>query len=148
MQRTFPNRRRQQKPKRRLIPIYAATLLLIFHSFLVAYINSSFLEQFVSPAAVGMIYTIGSAVGVFLFLFISRVLHRVGNFRLTFMLLILNFIAIAGMAFAESLRVAVPLFLIHISTLSLVFFNLDVFMEELVVFSSTIPPVALPTPIY
>ena len=130
MQRTFPNRHRQQKPKRRLIPIYAATLLLIFHSFLVAYINSSFLEQFVSPAAVGMIYTIGSAVGVFLFLFISRVLHRVGNFRLTFMLLILNFIAIAGMAFAESLRVAVPLFLIHISTLSLVFFNLDVFMEE------------------
>lgn len=63
-------------------------------------------------------------------MFISRVLHRVGNFRLTFMLLILNFIAIAGMAFAESLRVAVPLFLIHISTLSLVFFNLDVFMEE------------------
>ena len=107
-----------------------ATLLLIFHAFLVAYINSSFLGQFVSPAAVGTIYTVGSALSVLIFLFISRVLHKIGNFKLTFGLLCLNFIAISGMAFAESLRVAVPLFLIHLITLPITFFNIDVFMEQ------------------
>jgi predicted MFS family arabinose efflux permease len=117
-------------PKRRLVPLYTATLLLIFHAFLVAYINSSFLEQFVSPAAVGTIYTVGSALSVLIFLFISRVLHKVGNFKLTFGLLILNFLAVAGMAFAESLRVAIPLFLVHLITLPMIFFNVDVFMEE------------------
>jgi len=118
------------KPKRHLTPIYVATLLLIFHSLLVAYINSSFLERFVSPAAVGTIYTAGSALSVLIFLFISRVLHKVGNFKLTFGLLLLNFFAVTGMAFAESLRVAVPLFLVHLITLPLIFFNIDVFMEE------------------
>jgi len=107
-----------------------ATLLLIFHAFLVAYINSSFLGQFVSPAAVGTIYTVGSALSVLIFLFISRVLHKIGNFKLTFGLLCLNFIAISGMAFAESLRVAIPLFLIHLITLPITFFNIDVFMEQ------------------
>jgi len=57
-------------------------------------------------------------------------LHKIGNFKLTFGLLCLNFIAISGMAFAESLRVAIPLFLIHLITLPITFFNIDVFMEQ------------------
>jgi len=118
------------EPKRRLTPLYVATLLLIFHASAVAYINSSFLEQFVSPAAVGTIYTVGSALNVLIFLFISRVLHKVGNFKLTFGLLLLNFLAVTGMAYADSLRVAVPLFIVHLITLPMIFFNLDVFMEE------------------
>ncbi|MCA9359276.1 MFS transporter, partial [Candidatus Kaiserbacteria bacterium] len=120
----------RQKPKRHLIPIYAATLLLIFHAFIVAYINSSFLEQFIPAAAVGTIYTVGSALSVIIFLFISRVLHKVGNFKLTLALLILDLLAVSGMAFAESLRVAIPLFLVHLISVPLIVFNLDVFMEE------------------
>lgn len=119
-----------QHHPRRLIPIYAASLLLIFHTFLVAYINSSFLQQFVSEAAVGTIYTVGSSVSVLVFLFVSRVLRKVGNFKLTLFLLLLNLCAITGMAFADELRVAVPLFLIHIVSVPLIIFNLDVFMEE------------------
>lgn len=120
----------RRAPKRRLIPLYAATLLLVFHTFLVAYVNSSFLEQFIDAASVGTIYTIGSALSVLIFLFISRVLHRVGNFKLTIGLLLLNLIAVTGMAFAESLRVAIPLFLVHLVAVPLIVFNIDVFMEE------------------
>ncbi len=117
---------------RHLIPIYAATLLLMFHAFVVAYINSSFLEQYLPTTAIGLIYTVGSAVSILIFLFISRVLHRVGNFKLTLALLVLNLIAVTGMAFADTLRVAVPLFIVHLVTAPLIFFNLDVFMEEII----------------
>ena len=117
-------------PRRHLVPIYAATLLLIFHTFIVAYINSSFLEQFIPAAGVGTIYTVGSALSVLIFLFISRVLHKVGNFKLTVGLILINFVAVAGMAFAESLRVAIPLFLVHLISVPLIVFNIDVFMEE------------------
>ncbi len=113
-------------------PIYTAVLLLILHTFFVAYINSSFLEQFIPDTGVGLIYTVGSAVSVLIFLFISRVLHQVGNFNLTVGLLILNFAAILGMSQAESLRVAVPLFIVHLIAIPLIVFNLDVFMEELI----------------
>lgn len=120
----------RRKPNRHLIPIYVASLLLIFHTFVVAYINSSFLEQFIPAAGVGTIYTVGSALSVLIFLFISRVLHRVGNFKLTLSLLILNFLAVVGMAFSDSLREAVPLFLVHLISVPLIIFNIDIFMEE------------------
>jgi hypothetical protein len=116
--------------KRRLIPIYVTILLLVFHTFVVAYINSSFLEQFISAKSVGTIYTLGSALSVLIFLFISRVLQNVGNFKLTVLLLFTNFFAVLGMAFATSLEVAVPLFIVHLITIPLIIFNLDVFMEE------------------
>lgn len=119
-----------QTPKRHLTPLYVTSLLLIFHAFVVAYINSSFLEQFISTTGVGAIYTIGSALSVLIFLFISRVLRRVGNFKLTFALLLLDFLAVGGMAFSETLRTALPLFLVHLITVPLIVFNLDVFMEE------------------
>jgi MFS family permease len=119
-----------QPAQKHLVPIYVATLLLVFHTFVVAYINSSFLEQFIPATGVGTIYIVGSALSVLIFLFISRVLHRVGSFKLTVALLTANFIAVAGMAYSDSLRVAIPLFLVHLIAVPLIIFNLDVFMEE------------------
>jgi predicted MFS family arabinose efflux permease len=96
----------------------------------VAYVNSSFLEQFISAKSVGSIYTIGSALSVLIFLFISRLLKKVGNYRLTIGLLLTNFVAVLGMSQAATLEVAVPLFIVHLITVPLIIFNLDVFMEE------------------
>jgi hypothetical protein len=120
----------RRRAKRKLIPIYAAILLLVFHAFLIAYINSSFLEQFIDAASVGTIYTIGSALSVLIFLFVSRVLCQLGNFKLTIGLLATNFVAVLGMSQATTLEFAIPLFIIHLITVPLIIFNLDVFMEE------------------
>lgn len=130
MPRASHSRIMRRTAKRRLIPIYAAILLLVFHTFMVAYVNSSFLEQFIDAASVGSIYTIGSALSVLIFLFISRVLQAVGNFNLTVGLLVTNFIAVLGMSQATQLEVAIPLFVVHLITVPLIIFNLDVFMEE------------------
>lgn len=130
MPRLIQNFDLSKTPKRHLLPIYVITLLLIFHTYVVAYINSSFLDQYLTAAEVGLIYIVGSAISIVIFLFISRVLQRVGNYRLTITLLILNLLAVTGMALSESLRVAVPLFIIHLVTIPLIFFNIDVFMEE------------------
>jgi len=130
MEKQAPRFSLHSKPKRRLIPLYAASLLLAFHTFMVAYINSSFLEQFIDEASVGTVYIVGSALSVLIFLFISRVLHRVGNFKLTLGLLFINMLAVAGMSVANELREAIPLFLIHLISIPLIIFNLDVFMEE------------------
>lgn len=119
-----------RKPVRHIAPLYLATLLLVLHTLIVAYINSSYLEQFISAPAVGTIYTVGSALSVLFFLFISRVLHKVGNYKLSLALLFLDLAAVIGMAFSSDLKVAVPLFLVHIISVPLIIFNLDVFMEE------------------
>lgn len=118
------------KKNKSTLVIYAAILLLIFHAYIVTYINSSFIEQFVGSEGVGLIFTVGSALTIIIFLFISRVLHKVGNYQATLGLLFINFLAVGGMAFSDSLRTAIPLFIVHITVLPLIIFNLDVFLEE------------------
>lgn len=130
MPRSSRSRILRRPAKRSLIPVYAAILLLVFHTLVVAYINSSFLEQFIETTSVGTIYTVGSALSVLIFLFISRVLKRTGNLKLTLVLLLLDFAAVMGMAFATTLEVGIPLFLVHLITVPLIIFNLDIFLEE------------------
>jgi Major Facilitator Superfamily len=116
--------------KHRYVPIYIASLLLMFHTYVVAYINSSFLEKFIGTDSVGTVYITTSALTILIFLFISHVLHKIGNFKLTLGLLIFDGIAVLSMAYAESLRVVVPLMALHLIIVPLIIFNLDVFMEE------------------
>ncbi len=115
---------------RRYIPIYAASLLLIFHTYVVAFINSSFLEEFIKTESIGAVYIVSSALTILIFLFISHVVHKVGNFKLTLGLLILNITAVIGLTFADSLRTVIPLLVTHLIIVPLIVFNLDVFMEE------------------
>lgn len=130
MPRVITNAHKVNKISGPFVAIYVATLLLVFHTFVVAYINSSFLEQFMSAEAVGTIYIIGSLLTVAIFLFISRVLHLVGNFRLTLAFILMDFFAVFGMSVAQTLEVAVPLFLVHLIIVALIVLNLDVFLEE------------------
>ena len=116
--------------RRRFIPIYAASLLLVLHTFIVAFINSSLLEQYIDTASIGTIYLVSSALTVLIFLFISQVVHRVGNFKLTLALLVINGLAVIGLSFADSLKTVLPLLVAHLVIVPLIIFNLDVFMEE------------------
>jgi MFS family permease len=115
---------------RRYIPIYAASLLLIFHTYVIAFINSSLLEEFIKTESIGTIYIVSSALTILIFLFISHVVHKVGNFKLTLGLLIVNIAAVIGLTFADSLRTVIPLLVTHLIIVPLIVFNLDVFMEE------------------
>lgn len=130
--RFIPGRIFRRKPEGSYVPLYIANLLLAFHAFLVAYINSSYLETYMPATAVSLLFTVAAALSVILFLFISRVLHQVGNYRLTMGILMANLLAVCGMAFAGDLRVAAPLFVVHLISITLLVFNLDVFMERII----------------
>ena len=110
--------------------VYVAMLLLSLHWALVVYVNSTYLSGFVSDEAIGALFTIGAALSVLSFLFISRVLRRVGNYYLTMGLVGAELIALIGMGFSQELRIVIPLFILHQAVVPLLLFNIDVFMEE------------------
>lgn len=112
--------------------VYWAMLLLSLHWSLVTYINSSFLEQFMSTEAIGTLYIIGSAITILAFLFISRVLQQLGNYHLTIGLAITEVAVLLGMSVTHDFRLVIPLFVAHHAVVPLLLFNLDVFMEGLV----------------
>lgn len=111
--------------------IYTAVTLLAFHSFVLLYINSSFLEQFLDRTAVSTLYTLGAALTILVLLFVSPILKRVSNYRLMLTLIFVEFAVVLGMAFSDSLRTAVPLFILHVILIPVLYFNLDVYMEKI-----------------
>lgn len=110
--------------------VYIAMFILSLHWSFVAYVNSTYLGQFVNAKAIGTLFVIGSALTVLIFLFISRVLQQLGNFKLTIGLASLEILVLLGMGLSETLSISIPLFVLHITILPLLIFNLDVFMES------------------
>lgn len=128
----FSRFRHLKRPKQHFGALYMAVMLLSLHWALVLYFNSTYLQQFLPNASIGTLYTIGSALTIISFLFISRVLHLTGNYHVTLLLATLELVGLIGMGMADSLRSAVPFFLIHQTVVPLILFNLDVFMEKLI----------------
>ena len=111
---------------------YLALLLLSFHWSMVVYVNSTYLEQFVSAKTVGVLYVCGTLFTVLAFLHATPLLSRFGNRQLTIFLTILEIAALLGMAFSESLLIVVPLFILHQAIVPLILFTLDIFMEDMI----------------
>lgn len=110
--------------------LYGAVLILSLHWSLVIYVNASNLDRFVSPEAIGLLYALGSAITIIAFLLVSRVLRLLGNYALTVSLAVLEILILIGLAYADTLRFAIPLFILHQAVIPLLLFNLDVFVER------------------
>jgi predicted MFS family arabinose efflux permease len=122
----------RSRRKRNFGALYTALMLLSLHWAVVLYINSSYLEQFVSSKTVGLLYMGSSLLTIIFFLAASRMLSVVGNYPLTLGLTILECAVLFGMAGADSPTLAVVLFVIHQAVVPLILFGIDVFMEEMV----------------
>ena len=118
------------KPSLRLV--YVAIVLYSFHAALTSYIDSTYIEQFVSPKGVGALFSIASAIAIFIFLFASRVLKKIGNVKLILWLSILKLLASVILATTSSAALAIPMFVLNITLFPLILFNLDVFSETII----------------
>ena len=127
-----PEFRLESKEKNNFSALYLALLFLSLHWAIVIYINSSFLEQFVSHKVISGLYVFGATFTVIAFFYASRLLNRFGNIRLITAFTLIEFAALIGMAFTHNVSVAVGLFIVHEAIVPLIFFNMDVFMEAFV----------------
>lgn len=125
-------RRKMEKPNRVFPLFYCALILLSLHWSLVIYVNSSLLAEFVSGETVSALYVIGSLFSLVMFFHMPLFLRRVGNYRLTIFLTLLEVLSVCGMAIASSAVWAVIFFIAHFVLVPLILFNLDVFMEGLI----------------
>ncbi len=124
-------RGRDVRPNRRFATISVAMLILSLHWALVLYIHSTYLKAFVSDQVIGTLFVVGSGITVVALLFISRILEKVGNYKLTLWLSGVEFLVLVGMGFAHSPFLAILLFILHQAVVPLILFNLDVFIENI-----------------
>ena len=125
--------------KKALYVIYILAFLTSFHLALTLYLESSFMEEVISKLGVdnieryvGLVYTAASLITFVLFLNISKILRKIGNFRLAFYFILVEVLMLLGLTFTNTLSsiYIIFFFLIHIVAVSIIYFNLDLFLES------------------
>lgn len=117
--------------------IYILSVLFNFHGLLVAYSNSTFMEQFATKEVIGVLYTVSSALAVLAFLFISRVLRKVGNAPLTLALGIAEIFSLLVLGFTTDGSIAIVAFVVFLVLNPLLYLSIDIFSESLIADNET-----------
>ncbi len=112
--------------------IYPLSMVFVFHLILVAYINSTFMEQYVSTEGVGLLFSISSALAILIFLFFSYALRAIGNVKLTLILATLDCLSLVVMGFTETAATAIIAFVVFLTVNPIIFLNIDIFSESLI----------------
>ena len=126
------------------IALSAVTFFFSAQVSLTIYIDSSFLKDRVlaTPSMntmsvwqdpehfVGAIYTLASLITLFALLYAPRILRKVGNYRWTISVLILHAILLFALSLFSSAWLVIPLFVVEAALISILYFNIDVFLER------------------
>lgn len=112
--------------------VYLIAVVFNFQSLLIGYSASTFIEQFVTPQIVGVIYALGAFGSMILFLGLPRLLRRFGNVKVTLGLMtgsIITLLAIIATAEPYLAIIGLVAFLVFNP---LIYLNIDIFFETLV----------------
>ncbi|MFQ5662019.1 MAG: hypothetical protein ACE5F2_02085, partial [Candidatus Paceibacteria bacterium] len=80
---------------------------------MLVYINSSFLNQFISEELVGSLYIIGSLITISALTILPYVLRRFGNYLTLVVFTLIEILILLGMAFIKEPAIVIPLFVAH-----------------------------------
>jgi len=125
--------------KRRLslIILYFLGLLLAISSALPAYLQSNFLNDFVSLTSLGYFFIIANILTLFCILYFPRLIKKLSNFFLTKVVLIIHAVSLLGMVIANNPISALLATVLFTIATNLLWINMDVLIETFSSNSST-----------
>jgi MFS family permease len=94
------------------------------------FISSSFLETFTSEETVGLIYTIASIITALALFGALKLLPILGNYKTTLLLVVLETASLIAMSISGSIEWILPAYIIHFVVTTILFFNIDIFLEN------------------
>ncbi len=110
--------------------IYLASLLYSFGFALPLYINSSFLNKFVSTEkAVGLVFAVAALVSIITILSLPRILKRFGNYHTTLAVVALEIFALIILGTTVDPFFVILAFVFHQILSTIIYLNLSTFLE-------------------
>lgn len=111
------------------VVIYVIGFIFNLSYALPAYINSSFLSQFINEKLVGIIYTASSILAIAVFVEAPNILRRFGNVKTTVGLLLLELLSLAGLLWSKGTLAIMAAFLLNFVTVAVANYTIDIFLE-------------------
>jgi MFS family permease len=96
-----------------------------------AYINSEFLADLVGTKTVGIIFSVASLISIILFIFVGKWLKKYGNYKITTTLAIIFVLSLIGLITFKNPILITLVFIIFDVAITILAFNVDVFLEKL-----------------
>lgn len=118
------------KQNKLLNTLFLSNVFISFHYALVIYLNSTFLSRFFSETQISSLYIIGSIINVILLLNASKILEKISNFKFAMYVITIEFLAVFGLVASTTPFLTSFYFIVHLSAISLLIFNMDVFVES------------------
>jgi MFS family permease len=110
--------------------MYILSFFFTLHMSLPAYVNSTFLTQFINEKYVGIVYTLASLATLVLLSRSANILKYFGNKRLTLVLLLINVLSLVSLIISSNPYLIGFSFIVFLSTNSLIFLCIDIFIQH------------------
>ncbi|MFA6094431.1 MAG: MFS transporter [Candidatus Paceibacterota bacterium] len=121
---------RAVKRNKMLEMVYLLMLFLSLHSYLPLFINSSFLNKFASDRTIGFLYTAGSILSIFFYIYFPKIIRSLGNYKTMLFAIFGEALCVTGLIFGNSFATIAVAFIAQQAILSVLFLNLDEFLEK------------------
>lgn len=110
---------------------YVAGFFLAVSTAIAAYVNSSFLEQFVSERSIGIFYALAASVSMIAAFNSSQLIKWVGHRQTTLWLVVINLIALSSLSFYAGGYLPILFLAVYLVASFLLAINLDLYLERL-----------------
>lgn len=114
----------------KLVSVFVATFFFSVHYAATLYVNSTFLSEFFSTSTISILYVLGAAGNIFFFLKAPRILARLGSRKFLLAFLLASAASIFALPFSQNPVVVGIWFVIYASVAMMVYYALDLFLEE------------------
>jgi len=113
------------------IIVYLSGFLFSISVALTSYINSSFLERYISEYYIGAIYIIASIFTIWAMLKMPKLLSRLGNRFTALLFSLFNFIALLTLAFSNNVYAIIVAFILFFLSINFLIASFDIFVEDI-----------------
>ncbi|MDD2935269.1 MAG: MFS transporter [Candidatus Pacebacteria bacterium] len=123
--------------KQKITSIFLIGFIFSFSLAIPTYINSTFLNNYVSEGFVGIFYILSSIFTLLLMMSAGKILQKFGNYKTMIYALLINIISLVSLVVWDNLFVVITALTTHLVIIALIAFNIDVFLESFSEDSST-----------
>lgn len=112
--------------------VYLVSIIFTFQSLLTAYSSSTYLENFIKPEYVGLVFAAAAALAVVITLTLPRLLRRIGNVGTVLLLMFFITTSLILLGLAPTPAIAIFSFVVLMALSPQIYFNIDIFLETLI----------------
>jgi len=110
--------------------LYFLTFFLSIQFAFTAYVNSTYLANFVSTKSVGLIFTFSALLAIIGLFFIPKILSKYCNHKILFSLVSVSLVSLFGLFSSQTALWIIFFFVLYLLTNYLIVFSRDIFIES------------------